>query len=154
MNKNGKNQVVGMDVEVARKIAKDLGVKLVIKQMNFSSLLVALQSGKVDMVLAAMSPTNARRKSIDFSKTYYKSGQDILINKTDAKIYKDHKSFANKKVGVQNGSLQETLAKTQMKSSTTCLLYTSDAADEGLGVDLGGRRIIKKKKKKNKQNHK
>ena len=103
----------------ARKIAKDLGVKLVIKQMNFSSLLVALQSGKVDMVLAAMSPTNARRKSIDFSKTYYKSGQDILINKTDAKIYKDHKSFANKKVGVQNGSLQETLAKTQMKSSTT-----------------------------------
>ena len=119
VNKNGKNQVVGMDVEVARKIAKDLGVKLVIKQMNFSSLLVALQSGKVDMVLAAMSPTNARRKSIDFSKTYYKSGQDILINKTDAKIYKDHKSFANKKVGVQNGSLQETLAKTQMKSSTT-----------------------------------
>lgn len=119
VNKHGKNQVVGMDVEVARKIAKDLGVKLMIKQMNFSSLLVALQSGKVDMVLAAMSPTNARRKSIDFSNTYYKSGQDIIINKTDAKIYKDRQSFANKKVGVQNGSLQETLAKTQMKSSTT-----------------------------------
>ncbi|EPD09559.1 amino acid ABC transporter permease/periplasmic protein, partial [Lacticaseibacillus paracasei subsp. paracasei Lpp48] len=47
VNKNGKNQVVGMDVEVARKIAKDLGVKLVIKQMNFNSLLVALQTGKV-----------------------------------------------------------------------------------------------------------
>ena len=93
VNKNGKNQVVGMDVEVARKIAKDLGVKLVIKQMNFNSLLVALQTGKVDMVLAAMSPTNARRKSVDFSNTYYKSGQDILVNKTDAKIYKDHKSF-------------------------------------------------------------
>ena len=71
VNKNGKNQVVGMDVEVARKIAKDLGVKLVIKQMNFNSLLVALQTGKVDMELAAMSPTNARRKSVDFSNTYY-----------------------------------------------------------------------------------
>ncbi|GAB5857822.1 hypothetical protein JMUB7542_27810 [Staphylococcus aureus] len=34
---------------------------------------------------------------------------------------------------------------TQSKNTKTCLLYTSDAADEGLGVDLGGRRIIKKK---------
>lgn len=67
--------------------------------MNASSLQLALQSGKVDMVLAAMRPTNARRKRIDASKTYYKSGEDSLINKTDAKIYKDHKSFANKKVG-------------------------------------------------------
>lgn len=118
VNQHGKNVVVGMDVEIAKKIAKDIGVKLVIKQMDFDSLLVGLQTGKVDMVLSAMTPTDERRQSVDFSKIYYKGGQDIVVNKADAKVYKNHQSFVDKKVGAQTGSLQADLVKKQMPESS------------------------------------
>ncbi|GAF39091.1 amino acid ABC transporter permease [Agrilactobacillus composti DSM 18527 = JCM 14202] len=114
---NGKNQVVGMDVDVAHKIAKDLGVKLVIKQMDFDSLLVALETHKVDMVLSAMTPTEERKQSVDFSQVYYDAGQAIIVRKQDLHLYKDKNSFAGKQVGVQTGSLQQDLAKKQMKQS-------------------------------------
>ena len=47
---NGKSKIVGMDVQIGKQVAKDLGVKLKIKSMSFDSLLVALQTGKVDML--------------------------------------------------------------------------------------------------------
>lgn len=114
---NGKNKVVGMDVQVARQIADDLGVKLKVKQMDFDSLLVALETHKVDLVLSAMTPTEERKQSVDFSKPYYNAGQAIIIRKQDKSVYKDKTSFANKQVGVQTGSLQQDLAKKQMKQS-------------------------------------
>ncbi|KRK34127.1 ABC transporter substrate-binding protein/permease [Loigolactobacillus bifermentans] len=118
VNRGGKDRVVGMDVDIAKKIAKDLHVKLVIKQMSFDSLLVALETHKVDMVISGMSPTPARKKSVDFSKIYYRGGQSIVVNKTDAKLYKDKNSFANKTVGAQTGSIQYDLGKKQIKNST------------------------------------
>lgn len=97
VNRNGKNQVVGLDAQIAQKIADDIGVKLQIKQMDFDSLLVALETGKVDMVLSAMTPTATREKSVDFSKVYYKAGQNFIINKSDEGVYKDKDSFKGKK---------------------------------------------------------
>lgn len=118
VNVGGKNRVEGMDVEVGKAIAKDMGVKLQIKQMDFDQLLVALETGKVDMVLSGMSPTNERAKSVDFSHVYYQGGQDILVNKADAKLYaKGHTALQGKKIGAQTGSLQYTLAKKQVKDS-------------------------------------
>ena len=49
---NGKTKYVGFEVDLAKKFAKDLGVKLVIKNMDFDSLLVALETGKVDCVIS------------------------------------------------------------------------------------------------------
>jgi len=117
VNKNGKNKTVGMDIQVAQKLADDLNVKLVVKSMDFDALLVGLETGKVDMVISAMSPTDERSKSVDFSDVYYLGGQSILVNKADAKIYKSKNSFIGKKVGVQTGSLQQTLAKKQIKNA-------------------------------------
>ncbi|MHA3066048.1 ABC transporter substrate-binding protein/permease [Lacticaseibacillus saniviri] len=114
VNRNGKNQVVGLDAQIAQKIADDIGVKLQIKQMDFDSLLVALETGKVDMVLSAMTPTATREKSVDFSKVYYKAGQNFIINKSDKGVYRDKDSFKGKKVGVQTGSLQADLLKQQV----------------------------------------
>lgn len=124
VNVGGKNQVEGMDVEVGRAIAKDLGVKLKVKQMDFDQLLVGLETGKVDMVLSGMSPTNERAKSVDFSHIYYHGGQDILVNKADAKLYaKGKDALRGKRVGAQTGSLQYDLAKKQIE----------DAEVKGLG---------------------
>ncbi|MHC1511201.1 ABC transporter substrate-binding protein/permease [Pediococcus pentosaceus] len=111
---NNKSKDVGMDISVAKDIADDLGVKLKIKNMDFDSLLVALQTGKVDMVLSGMNPSTARRKSVDFSDVYYKGGQSILINKKDAGIYKNKDSFKHKKIAAQTGSIQYNLAKKQI----------------------------------------
>ena len=83
-SENGKTKYVGVDIELAKDIAKDLGVKLVIKNMSFDSLLVALETGKVDMVISAMTPTPERKQSVAFSKIYYKpSGEYFLVNKKD-----------------------------------------------------------------------
>ncbi len=50
-----------------KQFAKDIGVKLVIKNMDFDSLLVALETGKIDCIAGAMNITNERKKSVDFS---------------------------------------------------------------------------------------
>ncbi|MGQ5709998.1 ABC transporter substrate-binding protein/permease [Lactobacillus sp. PSON] len=115
---NGKTKYVGVDIELARDIAKDLGVKLVVKNMSFDSLLVALETGKVDMVISAMTPTVERKQSIDFSKIYYRpSGEYFLINKRDQNKYKKIKDFNGKTVGAQTGSIQYNLIEKQMKKS-------------------------------------
>lgn len=59
---DGKDKVVGFDVSIAEKIAKDLDVKLEIKEMNFDSLLGSLKTGKIDMIISGMSPTPERQK--------------------------------------------------------------------------------------------
>ena len=115
---NGKSKDVGMDISIAQDIADDLGVKLKIKNMDFDSLLVALQTGKVDMVLAGMNPSNERRQSVDFSDIYYKGGQSIIVNKEDAGKYTSKASFNGKRVAAQTGSMQYDLAKKQIKGAS------------------------------------
>lgn len=117
-SENGSTKYVGVDIELAKDIAKDLGAKLVIKNMSFDSLLVALETGKVDMVISAMTPTPERKKSVDFSKIYYRpSGEYFLINKKDQAKYKSIKDFAGQTLGAQTGSIQYELIQKQMKKS-------------------------------------
>lgn len=115
---NRNTKYVGIDIELARDIAKDLHAKLVIKNMSFDSLLVALETGKVDMVISAMTPNPERKKSVDFSRIYYKpSGEYFLINKRDQSKYRKIKDFAGQTVGAQTGSIQYQLIQSQMKKS-------------------------------------
>lgn len=111
-NVNGRNKYVGVDVELAKQIAKDLGVKLEIKNMDFDSLLVALETGKIDVIISGMTPTAERKKSIDFSKIYYAEKSDyFVISKTNKAKYTSTASFKGKTVGAQTGSLQYTSLK-------------------------------------------
>jgi len=77
---NGK--IVGFDVEIANEIAADLGKNLKIEDMNFDSLINALTSGKIDMILAGYTALDERKKSIAFSDSYYTSTQVIIVRKT------------------------------------------------------------------------
>lgn len=114
---NSKNEIVGFDIEIAKELAKDLGVKLEIKDMKFDGLLAALQSGNVDIVLAGMTPTKERMESVDFSKIYYTSLQGIVVRAEDKDKYNTLDALAGKKIGVQKGSIQEGLAKEQIKNA-------------------------------------
>jgi ABC-type amino acid transport substrate-binding protein len=114
---NGKDTIVGFDIEIAKEIAKDLGVELEIKDMKFDGLLAALETGNIDFVAAGMTPTEDRKKNVDFSKVYYTAVQCVVIRTEDKSTIKSLEDLKNKKVGVQKGAVQEQLAKEQLTSS-------------------------------------
>lgn len=71
----------GYDVEIAKQIAKGLGKELVIVKTEWDGLVPALTSGKIDAIIAGMSPTSERKKTIDFSENYYKSNLVMVVKK-------------------------------------------------------------------------
>lgn len=114
---NGKDTIVGFDVEIAQQIANDLGVKLEVKEMQFDGLLNALQAGNIDFVLAGMTPKPERLQSADFSNIYYKAVQTLVVRAEDKDKIKTVDDLKGKKVGVQKGAIQEDIAKEQLPNS-------------------------------------
>lgn len=74
----------GYDVEIAKKIADGLGKKLVIVKTEWDGLLPALTSGKIDAIIAGMSPIAERKEAIDFTENYYKSNLVMVVKKGSA----------------------------------------------------------------------
>ncbi len=71
----------GYDVQIAKKIAEGLGKNLVIVKTEWDGLIPAVTSGKIDAVIAGMSPTEERKASVDFSEPYYESELVIVVKK-------------------------------------------------------------------------
>ena len=71
----------GYDVQIAQYVANKLGMKLEVYQLEWDSLLPAVQSGTIDAVIAGMSPTAERAKELDFTDTYYESNLVVIIRK-------------------------------------------------------------------------
>jgi putative lysine transport system substrate-binding protein len=71
----------GYDVEIAKKIADSLGKELVIVKTEWDGLIPALTSGKIDAIIAGMSPTAERKEAIDFSDNYYTSNLVMVVKK-------------------------------------------------------------------------
>lgn len=79
---NGTSEYAGgYDVEIAKKIAEGLGKKLVIVKTEWDGLVPALTSGKIDAIIAGMSPTAERKETIDFSDNYYNSNLVMVVKK-------------------------------------------------------------------------
>lgn len=74
----------GYDVEIAKKIADGLGKELVVVKTEWDGLVPALTSGKIDAIIAGMSPTAERKETIDFSDNYYKSDLVMVVKKGGA----------------------------------------------------------------------
>ena len=124
---NGKDEIVGFDIEIAKQIAKDLGVELVIKDMKFDALLAALDTGKVDFVMAGMTPTPEREQNVDFSKIYYNAVQTLVVRAKDKGTITSVDALNDKLVAVQKGSIQEDIAKNQLpKAKAVALSKISD----------------------------
>ncbi|MHC1682375.1 MAG: transporter substrate-binding domain-containing protein [Clostridiaceae bacterium] len=111
---DGKDEIVGFDIEIAKEVAKDLGVELEIKDMQFDGLLSALEAGKIDLIISGMTPTEERKQSVDFSKVYYTAVQNVVVRAEDKDKIKTFADLAGKKLGVQKASIQEKLAKDQL----------------------------------------
>lgn len=119
---NGKDEIVGFDIEIAKQIAKDLGVELEIKDMKFDGLLAALDQGNIDMIVSGMTPTEERKKNVDFSDVYYTAVQTVIERAADKEKFKTAADFKGKKVGVQKGAIQEEIAKKQLPDAQAVAL--------------------------------
>lgn len=115
---NGKTEYAGVDIDLAKKIAKDNNLKLKIVNMSFDSLLGALKTGKIDIIISGMTSTPERKKQVDFSDSYIMTKNIMLVKKDKVNEYKDIKDFNNKKVGAQKGTEQEKIAQTEIENAS------------------------------------
>ncbi|QDX95104.1 ABC transporter substrate-binding protein [Brevibacillus laterosporus] len=107
--KDGNDQIVGMDIDIATYIAKELGYELKVVDTDFNGLVPALQSKRADFVMAGMSTSPERKKNVDFSNNYYEA-KNTLVSKKDSPITQPEQ-LAGKRVAAQIGSMQETAAQ-------------------------------------------
>lgn len=99
------DEIIGFDVDLAKAIAGKLGYEVEVKDMDFGGLIQSLKSGQADFVLAGMTPTEKRKKNVDFSDIYY-TAQHMVISKKESGIT-TVEDLKDKTVGVQLGSIQE-----------------------------------------------
>lgn len=115
LTKTGQESIVGADISLAKYLAEQLGVELVIEAMDFDSMLAAVGMGTVDLALAGMVPKEERRSVMEFTTVYYNDGDQVILVKADeADTYNSLASFAGKTVAGQNGTLQMELVTTQL----------------------------------------
>lgn len=110
-------EFAGIDMEIANEIAEKIGKKPEINNMDFDGLLIALDGGQVDLVIAGMTVTEERAEAVDFSDPYYTATQVMIVNE-DSDIT-SAKDIADKKIGVIDG-------------------YTGQTCVEELGYDFDG----------------
>lgn len=132
--KDGK--IVGFDIDLINNIAKIMHKKVEIKEMEFSSLIPSLNSGKVDLIISGLSRNSDRSENIDFSDPYYTVAFAIIAkNDKDFNSLEDLPNDA--KVGVQTGTTMENFVNNY-----------NDAVDKSLKiVSLGSNFILIEKLK-------
>ena len=101
------NEIVGVDIDIAKEIAKELGKELVVKDVAFDSIINEVKSGKADFGAAGISYNDERAKQVDFSIDYTVSKQVVIV-KDNSKI-KSIKDVNDQKIAVQLGSVADTL---------------------------------------------
>ena len=109
-----QKKIDGIDMKLAEAVAQKLGVKLEVQDMTFQSLLSSITTGKVDIAISAINPTEERKKTVDFSHNYLEGKQTLLIRREDEGKYKSLADFSGKKIAVQKSTIQEKLAAEQI----------------------------------------
>ena len=117
------DKIIGIDAEIAGKIAEKLGRELRIEHIDFDSIIPGVQQGKYDIGMAGMTVTDERLEQVNFSETYATGIQVIIVPEGSAITTADDLFVegANYKVGVQ-------------RATTGDLYCTWDIEDEGLGT--------------------
>jgi len=103
-------KIVGLDVDIVEAVAKELGVSVKWEDMPFDALIAAAQTGKIDMIAAAMGLKAERIPELDYSIAY-EVGDNVLVVKGDSPVepFADLAEVGklNMKIGVQSGTIQE-----------------------------------------------
>src|SRR5699024_2654839 len=114
---DGKKEIVGSDISLAKAIADEIGVTIDIKATDFNGVLANIQSGSVDFGISGFVGTDERGQIMDFSDGYQQEASDgyqgLLVTKEIAETYPDLDSFKKAKLtlGAQGGSIQFEIAQ-------------------------------------------
>lgn len=133
------NQIVGYDIDVAKKIADKIGVPLEVRDMQFASLIPTLQNGQADLVIAAMYIKEERKKVVDFADPYIKTGQIIVVRNTNKDI-KSVEDLEGKRVGAKLGASNEKVVREMIEKGKKINLITYKTNEEYL-LDLENGRL-------------
>ena len=115
-----KGQPQGLDVELARMAAKDLGVELEIKDMEWTGLIPALQTGKIDIIISGITGTLERAKTITFTSPYFTTGLCALLStKRAADVSKvDQLNDPKRVIAVRTGTTADLLVGKRFPKAT------------------------------------
>jgi polar amino acid transport system substrate-binding protein len=106
--KEGTETPIGMDIDLGNAIAKQLGVKAkFVNDTDFAGIILAMNSGRFDIIMSSMSDTKERQQSADFVD-YFLAGSSILVQKGNPKGIKTLDDVCGNKVAVQKGTIQDT----------------------------------------------
>ena len=127
-------EYVGIDVEIAKLIAAELGKELEIKDVEFGSIIGGVQSGKYDIGMAGMTVTEDRLKSVNFSETYAKGIQSVIVKNDSA--YASYEDFYTGFDAEGNPIATKEGIKIGVQQDTTGDIYcSSKPADWGFGEE-------------------
>lgn len=135
-------EFVGFDMDLIREIGARLGRTVEIQDMDFGALIAALERGRVDAVIASMSPTPERRERVDFTDSYYQSRQGILIHPdTDVQI-ESLDDFMQYDFAVQTGTTMDDWATNRVEEGLIDPGQINRYGDVTVaGMDLRNRRV-------------
>lgn len=109
----------GYDVQVAKKIAESMGKELEIYAYEWDSLIPGVQSGKLDMVIAGMSPTTERKEKIDFANNYFTSNLVVVTKKDALADVNTIADLKDKKIAAQSGTFHLQALTEQSEAQVT-----------------------------------
>ena len=98
-------EIVGIDVEICRAVAQHLGKGFQAETVDFDSVIPAVISGKADLAAAGITITEDRKKNVDFSIPYVKTGIVVIYKKSNP--FKNKDQLKGRKIGVQSGTTSE-----------------------------------------------
>jgi polar amino acid transport system substrate-binding protein len=99
------NTIQGVMVDIVTEVGKRSGFEVQIEPMQFSTLIAALTTSKIDLISAAMYITPARKEQVDFSDAIYTYGEGLIVPKTDTKDYVSFDDMKGYAVGAQVGTV-------------------------------------------------
>ncbi len=130
---NAQGEFTGVSVDLGRELARQLGREVEFKNINFDGLITALKTGSIDLIISSMTANDERRKSIDFSEPYVKTGIALLASTKSSVQNLDDLKNAGRRVVVRLGTTGEQFARKNLPdarlvaldSDTACVMEVS-----------------------------
>ena len=118
-------EIVGIDVEICRAVAEKLGKGFQCETVDFDSVIPAVISGKADLAAAGITVTEDRKKNVDFSIPYVKTGIVVISSKSNP--FTDVEQLKGRKIGVQSGTTSENYVVNDLKQEPERLRSSAEA---------------------------
>ncbi len=136
--------LVGIDIDIAKVIAEELGVKLDVRDIIFSKIFDALENGQIDFAIAGLHPTEERKKRVAFSDVYYQAIQTVVIRLNETDRIKTVEDLRGKTVGIQKDTIQEGMARSHLEGASFVVRETIEELIINLDKGLVDALILEK----------